>query len=149
MRLPPMDLVASVQAALRDAGIGSVVGGSGLLASMGLVDTVNDWDLVTDAEERAVQVVLRALGLPDAPDPGDATGFATRALHRLERAGEQVDLLVGFAIRTSDTVVHIPAAPGESWRGLTMARPADWVLAYRAMGRTEKAALLEQALAGR
>ena len=137
-----MDLVARLQAALRDAGIGSVVGGSGLLASLGLVDTVNDWDLVTDGDEAAVAEVLRALGLPAAPDAGDPGGFATRALHRLERDGEQVDLLVGFAIRTPDAVVRIPAAPGGTWRGLTMARPEDWRVAYSAMGRSDKAALL-------
>ena len=141
-----MDLVARLQAALRDAGIGSVVGGSGLLASLGLVDTVNDWDLVTDGDEDTIRRVLRALALPDAPDPGDAGRFATRALHRLERDGEQVDLLVGFALRTADGVLSIPAAPGGTWNGLVMARPEDWVLAYRAMGRAERAALLERAL---
>jgi hypothetical protein len=139
-----MDLVRRLQEALRGAGIGSVVGGSGLLASLGLADTVNDWDLVTDGDEAAVAGVLDALGLPSEPDDGDSDRYATRALHRLERDGEQVDLLVGFAIRTPDGVVRIPAAPGATWRGLTMARPEDWRVAYRAMGRTEKAALLDR-----
>jgi hypothetical protein len=152
-----MDLVRRLQGAFAEAGIPSVVGGSGLLASLGLVDRVNDWDLVTDAGEREVREVLRALGLPEEPengaepdegDAGDATRFATRALHRLERDGERVDLLVGFAIRDGDRVLDVPAAPGSSWRGLTMARPEDWVLAYRAMGRHEKAALLERSVGG-
>ena len=143
-----MDLVRELQAALRDAGIGSVVGGSGLLAWLGLAGTVNDWDLVTDADEAAVAEVLRALGLPADPEDGDSAAYATRALHRLERDGEQVDLLVGFAIRTADGAVSIPAVPGGSWLGLTMARPEDWRVAYRAMGRTEKAALLDQLLGG-
>ena len=138
-----MDLVRRLQEALRDAGIGSVVGGSGLLASLGLVDTVNDWDLVTDADESAIAGVLRTLGLPSEPEDGDSERYATRALHRLERNGEQVDLLVGFAIRTADGIVRIPAAAGGSWSGLTMARPEDWRVAYRAMGRTERAALLD------
>ena len=143
-----MDLVRRLQEALRDAGIGSVVGGSGLLASLGLVDTVNDWDLVTDGDEAAVAAVLRALGLPAEPEEGDSARYATRSLHRLERDGEHVDLLVGCAIRTPDGVVRIPAAAGGTWRGLTMARPEDWRLAYRAMGRTEKAAALDRLLDG-
>ena len=143
-----MNLVRELQAALRDAGIGSVVGGSGLLTSLGLADTVNDWDLVTDCDEADVAGVLRTLGLPSEPEDGDSAAYATRARHRLERDGEQVDLLVGFAIRTADGVVRIPAVPGGSWLGLTMARPEDWRIAYRAMGRTEKAALLDELLDG-
>ena len=141
-----MRLVLELQHALGAAGIGSVLGGSALLASLGLVDTVNDWDLATDAPADDVRDVLVRLGLPAAPDPGDAGGFATRAMHRLERDGERVDLLVGFAVRTVDGVVDIPATPGGTWRGLTMARPEDWAIAYRAMGRTERAELLERAL---
>ncbi len=141
-----MTLVLELQDALRAAGLGSVVGGSGLLASLGLVDAVNDWDLVTDGDEAAVAAVLRRLRLPADPLPGSSDRFATRALHRLERNGEQVDLLVGFAVRTSDGVIGVPATQGGTWRGLTMARPEDWAIAYRAMGRTEKAELLERAL---
>ncbi len=144
-----MDLVRRVQSALTDAGIRSVVGGSGLLASLGLVDTVHDWDLVTDEDDAAVAAVLRALGLPSDAEATDSGGYATRAVHRLERDGERVDLLVGFAIRTPDGIVPIPAAPGDTWRGLTMARPEDWRVAYSAMGRTEKAALLDRLLGDR
>jgi hypothetical protein len=145
--VPPTDLVRLVQGGLRDAGIGSVVGGSGLLASLGLVETVNDWDLVTDGDGARVSAVLSSLGLPDEPAAGDTAGFATRALHRLERSGERVDLLVGFAIRTADGVVRIPALAGSTWRGLTMARPEEWRIAYRAMGRPERAAMLDRLLA--
>jgi hypothetical protein len=141
-----MVLVRRLQGALDAAGIGSVVGGSGLLASLGLVDTVNDWDLVTDADAAAVADVLRSLGLPAGSEDGDSGGFATRALHRLEHGGERVDLLVGFAIRTPDGIVRIPAAAGGTWRGLTMARPEDWRVAYRAMGRHTKAGLLDRVL---
>jgi hypothetical protein len=58
-----------------------------------------------------------------------------------------VDLLIGFAIRTAEGIVRIPAVPGAAWRGLTMARPEEWRLAYRAMGRPEKAAMLERVVA--
>jgi hypothetical protein len=148
-----MDLVRRLQSALADAGIGSVLGGSGLLASLGLVDTVNDWDLVTDADESEVAAVLRSLDLPADPDAGrhaeESARYATRAVHRLERNGEQVDLLVGFVIRTDSGLVPVPATPGGMWRGLTMARAEDWRVAYRAMGRTEKAAMLDRAVGGR
>ena len=48
-RTPPLETVRALQAALAEAGAPSVVGGSGLLAALELVDEARDWDLVLPA----------------------------------------------------------------------------------------------------
>ncbi|MER3394756.1 MAG: hypothetical protein RIA38_07310, partial [Microcella pacifica] len=63
-RTPPLETVRALQAALAEAGAPSVVGGSGLLASLGLVDEARDWDLVLPAgSAETAEQVLAALGL--------------------------------------------------------------------------------------
>ncbi|RZT64080.1 hypothetical protein EV140_0317 [Microcella alkaliphila] len=47
---PPLEPVRTLQAALISGGVPCVVGGSALLAARGLIERVNDWDLVVDAE---------------------------------------------------------------------------------------------------
>jgi hypothetical protein len=149
VRLPDLAPVVRLQRALADAGAPSVVGGSALLASLGLVDVVHDWDVLTDGEELAVAEALAGLGMQATREPGESLpavpgSFASRALYRISDGPTEIDLIVGFAIRTSGGTVAIPAIPGRTWRGLTLARPEEWVLAYAAMGRPEKAALLLQ-----
>lgn len=61
---PDPGVVAAVLAALDAEGVPAVVGGSTLLAAHGLVDVVNDWDVVADADPAAV-----ATALADLPHP--------------------------------------------------------------------------------
>ncbi|GAA1105674.1 hypothetical protein [Nesterenkonia jeotgali] len=77
-----------------------MVGGSGLLASLGLIQTVH----------------------------------------------HSIDVLVGFALESQGRLVSIPARPGHMWRGLRMARPEEWLAAYRLMGRAERAEALQRHL---
>ncbi|MBO0594293.1 hypothetical protein I2485_03645 [Nesterenkonia sp. E16_7] len=172
LSIPPLQTVTRLQAALSEAGIESVIGGSGLLASLGLIDTVQDWDLVidvdadadtdadTDADASAdadtedgrrvdpvpaVEQVLDALGLPHQPRERSGI-FHTTAAIQAEAGDHSIDVLIGFALQSSGRVVRIPARPGHAWRGLRMARPEDWLLAYRLMGRAERAEPLRRHL---
>lgn len=145
-RTPPLDTVRAVQQALAAEGVVAVVGGSGMLVSLGLVDEARDWDLVLPLGTTVVvERVLAALGLKAQRAPGGHPQFATEALFTIDAGDHGIDVLVGFAIRTDDGVVAVPARAGASWRGLVMARPGDWVVAYRAMGRDARAQLLEGA----
>ncbi len=45
-RTPPFETVRALQRAFAAERVESVVGGSGLLVSLGLVDEARDWDLV-------------------------------------------------------------------------------------------------------
>ncbi|SEE93127.1 hypothetical protein [Ruania alba] len=125
------------------------LGGSGLMRALGLDVAVNDWDLVTDVDPAVVSAVLEQLGLPAQQVEGDSAQFATRALFEVAdpETGGGIDVLVDFAIMDGGRAVPIPVRPFRRWRGLWLAHPRDWVLAYRLMGRTEKASLLQDWLA--
>lgn len=139
---PPIELVKQLQRRLHAIGVPSVVGGSGLLASLGLVDRVNDWDLVTDAEPRVVQQVLDDLQLRySRAEPSGV--FGTEALFKVSAPDHEIDVLVRFALHSPRGVVPIPAEAGSTWRGLTMARAEEWSIAYRLLGRHARADMLE------
>lgn len=57
MKQPPLSLIEEIQQKFAARGIHNVVGGSAVLASLGLVEEVHDWDLLTDAAPEAVQEV--------------------------------------------------------------------------------------------
>lgn len=156
--IPPLQTVTRLQSALSEAGIESVVGGSGLLASLGLIQTVQDWDLVIDSEAGveveggrrvspvpAVEQVLAVMGLPHQRRQRSGI-FRTSAALQVEAGDHSIDVLVGFALESQGRVVSIPARPGPMWQGLRMARPEEWLVAYRLMGRAERAAALQRHL---
>jgi len=145
--LPPLDAVRAVQSALADAGLPSVVGGSALLASLGLpIEAVRDWDVVVDADPEAVAAALAGLPHPvtTAPSPAPAP-YDSEALLVVDAGEHTVDVIVRFRLRTPEGVIRVPAQAGGSWNGLVMARAEEWSAAYRAMGRPDRAALLESA----
>lgn len=139
--VPPLETVKLLQERLLAAGIPSVIGGSALLVSLGLLERANDWDLVTDAEPAAVRPVLDEIGL--AYSLAETSGiFRTGALFTVSAEDHEIDVLVQFALEAPEGVVVIPARAGEMWRGLRMARPEEWRLAYRLLGRDDRADLL-------
>lgn len=141
MTVPPTGTVRLLQESLFAAGIPSVIGGSGLLVSRGLLEKANDWDLVTDAEPADVLRVIDELGLTYSR--AETSGvFRTEALFRVSAEDHEIDVLVRFALDSADGAVAIPARAGGMWRGLRMARPEEWQLAYRLLGRDDRAALL-------
>ena len=147
-RLPDFGPLRRTRAALDAAGLAPVVGGSALLVALGAADEARDWDVVVDGDPEAVRDALYAAGIPAEPAPASAT-FASDALFAVDLDGTDVDVIVNFAIRSADgTVVRVPAQPGIPWNGLPMARAADWIAAYTAMGREDRAVALRAAAAG-
>lgn len=139
--VPPVETVRLLQGRLLAAGIPSVIGGSALLVSLGLLERANDWDLVTDAEPADVRGVLDEIGL--RYHLAEMSGiFRTAALFTVSAGDHEIDVLVQFALDTAEGVVVIPARFGAMWNELRMARPEDWKLAYRLLGRDDKASLL-------
>jgi hypothetical protein len=57
-RTPPLETVRALQAALAEAGVPSVVGGSGLLAALELVDEARDWAVAYRAMGRDARADL-------------------------------------------------------------------------------------------
>lgn len=140
-KLPPIAPMLAVLEALAAEGAVAAVGGSGLLAALALEDEVHDWDVTTEAPVEAVRKALLAIGLAFRADTDREGRYATRERFVVEEG--PVDVLVGFAIRTEDGVQELPTRVTGTWRGLPLADPAVWALAYRLLGRTEKADLLD------
>jgi hypothetical protein len=136
---------------LERAGIGVALGGSGLLAALGLTDRVRDWDLTTDAPAEAVTAALagETSALPGAL-PGTLSGHdALHADHKLAFADGALEIILGFAFFTPAGVVRIPTRVHERKDGLPLASPEGWAVAYHLLGRAEKSRLLFQYLASR
>ena len=138
---PPLDAVKKVQAALIAAGIPSVVGGSGLLVSLGLIGRAHDWDLVTDGEPEEVRRVIEGLGFAYRTK-GPMGAYRSAAVFTIDADDHEIDVLVQFCLATEGRTVSIPARRGHTWNGMIMARPQEWATAYRLMGRTQRAELL-------
>jgi len=137
---PPLSAVVAVLDALQARGAVAAVGGSGLLAALGLIGRVRDWDVTTDAPTQTVQAALSDTGLPVVVASAGQGGYATRARF----VGHDVDVLVGFALRDHGHVVPLPTTVTRIWRGLPIADPEVWLQAYRLLGRQDRADLLQR-----
>ena len=142
-QLPRLDVVLRTVSALQKPGLVTALGGSGLLAALGLTDTVRDWDLTTDAEPEAVAAALTSAHLKyDAVPAGDGP-YATRARFCVDGDDHDVDLMVGFAVRSNGSRIALPTRVTGVRFGLPLGDPVVWALAYRLMGRDERAATLQ------
>ncbi|KAK3185246.1 hypothetical protein K4F52_005946 [Lecanicillium sp. MT-2017a] len=146
---PDINTVSEIVKYLRREGLPVAVGGSALLASLGIVDHVNDWDVTTEGDISKVTRALVAGGfewkrLLDTERP-----FATAARFVVHASDHDIDVIVGFAAWDGDEVVELPVRESHTWLGLPMADPAVWARAYRLIGRTQRAELLDAWLAGR
>lgn len=146
-KIPPLEPVSTLIASLESHKAVAAIGGSGLLASLGLVDTVRDWDVTSDAPTSVVVEALKAEGLTARFETDRGGIYATRERLVVEAGGHGIDLLLGFAARTADGVVRFPTRVVGRWLGLPIADPVVWRDAYRAIGREERAILLDVWLA--
>jgi hypothetical protein len=71
--------VSQVVTALQDHGADAALGGSGLLAALGLVDAVRDWDVTTDADPAVVEAALQSIGATYDIQTGGDGPYRSRA----------------------------------------------------------------------
>jgi hypothetical protein len=142
-RIPHVNVALTAVDALQKHSVVAALGGSGLLAALGLTDQVRDWDLTTDAEPEQVLAALDAAEVQHARTRSGDGGYATRARIRIDGGDHEVDLLVGFGFQIDGVTVPMPTRVTGHWRRLPLGNPAVWAQAYRLMGRTEKADLLQ------
>ncbi|OWA37292.1 hypothetical protein B9G55_04305 [Saccharibacillus sp. O16] len=131
----------SISKRLEQAGVDYVVGGSGTLFGLGLVESVRDWDLMTDASEAEIRQALHGLAL--TAEQGVSELYGSKHKLKIEGLEPEVEVIIGFAIRSAQGLCQLPAYTGGVRRGLRIASPEVWFAAYALMGRTEKAAQLE------
>jgi len=124
--MPRLEVVLRTVEALHRHAVVTALGGSGLLAALGLTDRVRDWDLTTDAEPELVAAALAAAGLThDRAVAGDGR-YATRARFRIEGGDHEVDLLVGFGFRADGDTIAMPTRVTGQWRRLPLGDPTVW-----------------------
>ena len=146
VQLPPLAPLRSLAARLDTAGIAWAVGGSGLLASLGLVSEVNDWDVQVEADPEKLQWLFASV-------PHSFHGHGgCHADWKLAFEAERTELIPRFAFYAPESIVTVPLRVSGHWRGLPIASPEGWACAYWLMGqydaptlrvrRTERAELL-------
>ena len=153
---PPFAPLRHLLVRLDRAGLPCALGASGLLAALGLVSKVNDWDVQVDASIDAIEHAT--VGMASARFGNDRV----HADHKLSFDAERVELIARFAFFApgdpgrGSGVVTIPFAVTGTWQGLPLASPTAWAAAYALMGeledsarRRERAELLFGWLAGR
>lgn len=138
---PPIAPLRGRIARLEAAGIVVGLGGSGLMAALGLGDRVGDWDLTTDA---AYEQVVDAL----AGETLEASGSdALHADRKLGLDGRTIEVIVGFAFHAPAGVVRIPTRVSARPDGIPLGSPEAWAVAYHLLGRTAKSEALLDHLA--
>jgi len=126
---PPFEPLAEVVGRLEDQGLVCALGGSGLLAALGLVDEVGDWDLTTDAggDEVAAALAGRAF-----------ERFGASGVHadsKLVLDGGVIEVISRFAMRSGADIVRLPTIVAGRWRGVPLGSPEVWAVAYHLLGR--------------
>jgi hypothetical protein len=128
---PPAGPLLDTLHRLERAGFVVALGGSGLLAALGLGEEAHDWDLTTDASPDDV-----AAHLPAEIERVGSSGI--HADHKLRLAGGVVEIICGFAIRSGADVVRIPTVVSARAEGVPLGSPEAWAVAYALLGRAEK-----------
>ena len=133
---PPLPLLREWVARLEGGGIAVAIGGSGLLAALGLADAVRDWDLTTDAPyERAMDLVRGEAHVAHGSDH-------LHADRKLALEGGAVELIVGFAFHGPRGVIRVPTRVSARMDGIPIGSPEAWAVAYHLLGREAKSAAL-------
>jgi hypothetical protein len=130
---PPVEPLVRLVARLERSGIACALGGSGLLAWLGLADQVRDWDLTTDASLAEVIAVVR--DLPHA----HSGHIDVHVDDKLMFESGEIELIVRFALQAPGGVVHIPTIVAARANEVPLGSPEAWAIAYALMERRAKA----------
>lgn len=130
--LPPREPLRMVTERLDAAGIEWAVGGSGLLAALGLVERVNDWDVQVECEPEALKFLFRTL-------PHEFHGHGgCHADWKLAFEAQRTEVIPRFAFFVPAGVVRVQMHVTRHWQGLPIASPEGWAVAYWLMGRYDE-----------
>jgi hypothetical protein len=128
---PRLESLQDAVARLTGAGIPCALGGSGLLAALGLVDHVRDWDVTAEGDLAAIAALF-------ADRPHEIAGNAgIHADHKVMLTDDDLEVIVNFAFNVEGPVFRIPTIVSGSWQGMPLASPEAWAVAYALMGEYE------------
>lgn len=116
------------------------LGGSAILYFLGLVDSVNDWDLMLDCPKS--KLIEAVAGYEWIEKESGDKPFASE--YRMEIESLNVDVIGGFAFDVDGRRLELPISPipNVKWHGMHVSSPEVWYVAYHMMGRHEKANLI-------
>lgn len=130
--MPPREPLREVTARLDAAGIEWAIGGSGLLAALGLVGRVNDWDVQVESDPEPLKFLFATL-------PHEFHGHGgCHADWKLAFEAQRTELIPRFAFFAPAGVVRIRLHVTRHWQGLPIASPEGWAVAYWLMGRHDE-----------
>lgn len=118
------------------------LGGSGLLYYLGLIDKVNDWDLMVECSKEELLPVLEGLQWKEEKS-GD---FPFASQYRIHVPELNIDFIGSFALDSGKEIVRFPLDSCGEWDGVRVSCPEIWYVAYQMMGRESKAELLREYL---
>ena len=133
--LPPLAPLLVLTARMDQEGIPWGLGASALLASLGLVREVHDWDVQVDAEPERLQWLYAQVAHTFHGHGG------CHADWKLAFADAHTELIPRFAFYAPAGIVRIPLHVSGRWRGLPVASPEGWACAYWLMGEYDSPAL--------
>jgi hypothetical protein len=136
---PAFEALVEISSRLNSANIIFALGGSGMLAALGLTQEVHDWDITTDANWSEVEPVLVGLNyqMIATKDP-----YASKYLCKIQMDETSIDLIGTMAIVKDGIKREFQTVVDGKWRGIPLSSIEPWIGIYQALGRTEKANLL-------
>ena len=140
---PPAGPLLEAVRRIESAGLTVALGGSGLLAVLGLGTEARDWDLTTDAGHEDVAARFAGIEIERV----GASGI--HADHKVRLEGGAVEIICGFAIRAGAGVVRIPTVVSARVELVPIGSPEAWAVAYALLGREEKSERLMRWLEAR
>lgn len=135
-RTPARAGLDEVVGRLERAGLQAALGGSGLLAALGLAAEVRDWDVTVDAPARVAWGALRDLS------PVYAGASGGHADEKLMIPALGLECICRFAFVTPGGTIPIPTRVAARVDGIPLASPEAWAVAYALLGRAAKSEAL-------
>ncbi|NQX61200.1 hypothetical protein [Paenibacillus qinlingensis] len=138
--IPDIKNLVAVTQTLEHAGICYSLGGSGLMLSLGLTNTVGDWDVMVDAPKEQVKSALQHEHIEEITSGDYPFGTAYKLV--IHSQAPQVELIGRLSIYTDEGLCRLPSIPSTIWNGIHVGSPEVWYVAYALMNRSAKAAIL-------
>lgn len=128
---PPLAPLLAVLDRLRVHDLPHALGASGLLAALGLIRKVNDWDVTVDAPVERIEAACAGLEFTRHGNSG------CHADHKLGFEKQRIELIADFAFFVPGGIVRIPTVVTRIWRGIPVGSPTAWAAAYALMGELD------------
>ncbi|WP_373232233.1 hypothetical protein [Cohnella sp.] len=123
---------------LEENNISYSLGGSGLLYSLRLIDTVNDWDITIECPK---EKLLEAINEFDWVE-GRSGDYPFASQYRINLPSINVEFIGYFAFHTEKGIFHLPMKNVGKWDNINLSSPEIWYVAYSLMKRQRKAELI-------